>query len=795
MNPSLRVLYAEDNPDAAVLTRSFFASFAPQIELVIVDTGKQCLEQLEAGGFDVLLLDYRLPDIEGLQVLKSMAERRIHIPTVIVTAMGDEELVVKALRMGASDYVPKNEGYLETLPDILRAAHEESHPIGGLSVPFTAVPRRILYLEHVASDIDLTLRHFDEHAPYLLVDVAGSGREALLRLSQKPRYDVVLADLRMPDLGGLEFLHRLKRKLDHCPPFIMVTGKGDDALAIAALKLGAADYIVKNRGYLEKLVYTIEQVVVRDQLRQVYESLQHELAQHNRAEAELAETHQHLQVVIRAANVGLWDWNVKTGKAHFYPEWKHQLGYEEDEITDDFSEWETRLHPDDKEPALQKVQKFLLSEEDSLHNEFRLRHKNDSYRRIVAQGTIERDSAGRATRMRGSHLDVTEAWEVGEQLRQAQKMEAIGQLAGGIAHDFNNKLSVMLGYTEMALARVADDSALRAFLIEVRDAAQSSANLTRQLMAFARKQPIKPTSLNLGDVIGESVKMVRLLIPEEIEIRCQHQSELWPVSADPTQIDQLVSNLVTNARDAIAGPGLLSIEVRNAAVSAEFAEAHADARDGDYVVLSVSDDGCGMDELTLGRVFEPFFTTKETGKGTGLGLATVYGIMRQNDGFIVVHSEVGVGTTFELYFPRVAEKAAKKIKEALPLIAGGGETILVVEDEASLLQLIETQLSGLGYTVLGSRSPTEALQLVHAYKGPIDLVITDVIMPEMNGRNLAALIRQARPGIRSIFVSGYSDDVIADHGVLHEDVNFIAKPFSKAILTRKIREVLAAPGV
>lgn len=794
MNPTLRILYAEDNPQDADLTQSFFATFAPEMELVIAATGKQCLERLEAGGFDVLLLDHRLPDMEGLEVLKALVERSMRIPTVMVTGMGDEELVVKALRMGASDYVPKCDGYLETLPDILRVVHGEFLLQGGSGLSFAVTPQRILYVEHVASDIDLMLRHFAEQAPHIFVDVVGSCHEALERLGQPHSFDLVLADLRMPDMNGLEFVQRAKRELDRFPPFIMVTGKGDDAVAIAALKLGAADYVVKSRGYLEHLVYAIEQSVVRDKLRKANEDLRLELAERRRAETELAEAYQHLRVALRAANVGLWDWDFETGKVHYSAEWKRQLGYAEDEITDDPNEWESRLHSDDKESALRVAREFSSGNVPALHNEFRLRHKNGCYRRILAQGAVESDAAGRPTRMLGSHLDVTEAWELGEQLRQVQKMEAIGQLAGGIAHDFNNKLSVILGYTDIALERVADDSEIRSFLIDVRDAAQSSADLTRQLLAFARKQPITPVSLNLGDVIRESMKMLRLLIPGDIEIRYQHQSDLWPVSLDPTQIDQLISNLATNARDAMAGPGVLTIKLQNTEVSPEFIHEHADARIGEYVMLSVSDDGCGMDEQMLSRIFEPFYTSKETGKGTGLGLATVYGIMRQNDGFVVVHSAVGAGTIFELYFPRVAVASVKTGKDAVAPIAGGGETILVVEDEARLLQLISTHLTGLGYTVLSSRSPLEALRQAQDFAKPIDLVVTDIIMPDMNGHDFVVRIKQLCPGIRSMFISGYGADVIADRGILHEEGNFIAKPFSNATLARKIREVLSGPA-
>ncbi|MDD2735878.1 MAG: PAS domain S-box protein [Desulfuromonadaceae bacterium] len=388
-------------------------------------------------------------------------------------------------------------------------------------------------------------------------------------------------------------------------------------------------------------------------------------------------------------------------------------------------------------------------------------------------------------------LDITEQHKAEQQLQQAQKMESIGSLAGGVAHDFNNLLTVIIGHAQLGLMELDTDHPVCNNLKEIFKMAERSADLTRQLLAFARKQAISPKTIDLNEVIDGILKMLRRLIGEDIHLAWHPAPGLWLIKADPSQLDQILANLCVNARDAIKGTGLITIETRNNTVDSSYCEGNPDAVPGEYVHLSVSDDGSGMDKETMARVFEPFFTTKGIGEGTGLGLSTVYGIVKQNNGFINIYSEPGKGTTFTIHLPRIVEERQKTPTEAnaAPL-PEGQETILVVEDESAILYTTSQLLGMLGYTILRAGTPGEAMRLAHEHAGEINLLITDVIMPEMNGKDLANRLQTMNPQLKCLFMSGYTSDIIAQHGVLDEGVCFIQKPFALPNLAAKVREVL-----
>jgi PAS domain S-box-containing protein len=380
------------------------------------------------------------------------------------------------------------------------------------------------------------------------------------------------------------------------------------------------------------------------------------------------------------------------------------------------------------------------------------------------------------------------------QLRQAQKLEAVGRLAGGVAHDFNNMLSVILGYAGLALEDVNPAQPLYNNLKEIKNAGERSAELTRQLLTFARKQTIAPKVLNLNKTVQGMINMLQRLIGENIDLTWLPGEDIWPVKVDPSQIDQILANLCVNARDAIGKVGKVIIETGNIRIDKAFCSDHTEFSPGEYVQLAVSDNGRGMDTETLGKIFEPFFTTKQSGQGTGLGLATVYGVVRQNNGFINVYSEPGQGTVFKIYLPR-------HLTQKIPMIERGGErpqklgheTILLVEDEPAILKITTMMLQKLGYQVMPARTPGEAIRLSEAYADEIHLLMTDVVMPEMNGRDLARNILSSYPNIKRLFMSGYTANVIAHHGVLDEGVNFIQKPFSIKDLGVKVRDALDSP--
>ncbi len=378
------------------------------------------------------------------------------------------------------------------------------------------------------------------------------------------------------------------------------------------------------------------------------------------------------------------------------------------------------------------------------------------------------------------------------QLLQAQKMELVGRLAGGVAHDFNNMLGVILGHAELALMTIDDTDPLHEDMIEIRNAADRSANLTRQLLAFARKQTIAPQTLNLNDTVSAMLKMLQRLIGEDIHLTWQPAPELWVIKADPSQIDQILANLCVNSRDAIKSTGMITIATENSTIDTIYCNENPDTLPGEYVRLIVCDDGSGMDKDTISHIFEPFYTTKDLGVGTGLGLATVFGIVKQNNGFINVYSEPGHGTTFSIYLPRIeSNKMPNQADNVAASIPKGHETILLVEDEPAILKMTTIMLSKQGYTVLKAGNPGDAIRLALEHAGDINLLMTDVIMPGMNGRELSKKLLKTHPDMKHLFMSGYTADVIANQGVLADDVHFIQKPFSLPALAAKVRAVLA----
>lgn len=394
--------------------------------------------------------------------------------------------------------------------------------------------------------------------------------------------------------------------------------------------------------------------------------------------------------------------------------------------------------------------------------------------------------------------EITQRIQAGEekvklesQLYQAQKMESVGRLAGGVAHDFNNLLTIILGYTQMSLMDVDHSDPLHEKLEEIRKAAERSADLTQQLLAFARKQTISPRIINLNEAVSGMFKMLQRLIGEDICLVWQPGEELWPVRMDSSQLDQILANLCVNARDSISGVGRITVGTGNCLIDGGYCDQHADVEPGEYVRLEITDTGCGMDKKTLGQIFEPFFTTKELGKGTGLGLATVYGIVKQNNGFINIYSEPELGTTFKIFIPRhVNEDMPLSPEIAADETPCGYETVLLVEDELVILDMVAMMLINQGYSVLRAGTPSEAIRLAKEQSGDICLLVTDVIMPEMNGKELYDELKSLNPKLKCLFMSGYTADVIANRGMLDDEVHFIQKPFSLPGLAVKLREVL-----
>lgn len=443
---------------------------------------------------------------------------------------------------------------------------------------------------------------------------------------------------------------------------------------------------------------------------------------------------------------------------------------------------------------LHEIMERLKQGERVLSFETKRRHKDGRELDVVITISSLLDAEGRMMGALKITRDITEKKQLEEQLRQCQKMEAIGQLAGGVAHDFNNLLTIILGYSQVAIENLAARHPVREYLQMIQEAGDRATALTEQLLAFSRKSVLQCRIVDLNAVVSDCEKMLRRLVGEDVEIACFLMPSLWQVMADASQVEQMILNLAVNARDAMPEGGKLTLKTANVEVDDTYCMAHHDLKPGSYVLLTVSDNGCGMDRQTQLRIFEPFFTTKETGRGTGLGLAMVYGFIRQTGGHIAVSSVVGRGTTFRIFLPRTEEARASPKPGPSQVLLRGNETILVVEDDDGVRTLTRNVLHACGYNVFEAGVGEDAIRLAESRPEAIDLLLTDLVMPSMSGVKLAERLYAVQPAMKVIFMSGYTDDTIMRHGILNADCCVIEKPFTPHALSQKVREVLDEQG-
>lgn len=511
------------------------------------------------------------------------------------------------------------------------------------------------------------------------------------------------------------------------------------------------------------------------------------------ADEALHRSEERFRLVTRAANDVIWDWDLVQDTIWWSESLASRFGFDPAAFGPESEAWSSRIHPEDRARVLASVERALAGQVENWSDEYRFLHSDGRPVAVMDRGFIIRDEAGRAVRMLGSMVDVSERNELDERLRQSQKLEAVGQLTGGVAHDFNNLLTVILGNSELLTEALAGQSRLRPLAEMTANAAQRGAELTNRLLAFARRQPLEPRVTDLNRLVAGMDGLLRRTLPEDIELEVIRGGGLWTTEIDPGQVEVALLNLVINGRDAMARGGRLTIETANASLDSAYAMVHPEVATGQYVMISVSDTGHGMTREVVARAFEPFFTTKQAGKGSGLGLSMVYGFVRQSGGHAKIYSESGQGTTVRLYFPRAAAVGAA-VEPARPdrELVGGSEHVLVVEDDELVREHVVMQLRGLGYRVTGVESGLRALEALREVPD-VDLLFTDVVMPGgMNGRELAQAARLLRPALPVLFTSGYTENAIVHHGRLDRGVSLLSKPYRRQELAAKVRQVLDA---
>jgi PAS domain S-box-containing protein len=518
--------------------------------------------------------------------------------------------------------------------------------------------------------------------------------------------------------------------------------------------------------------------------------LEGEIAERHRTEAARQVSQNRLELALDAANAGIWEWGPATAEPFFGPRFHKILGYEPGELLGAGNIWANQIHPDERLSIEQQLAEQIERQHGMFGVECRMRAKTGEYIWVQTRGkVIDRTSDGNPARLAGMIIDITERKNLEVQLQHSQRLDSIGRLAGGVAHDFNNLLTVINGYAAMVSAELPRSSPLQESINEIRTAGERAASLTHQLLAFSRKQVLQPTVLKLNHIVAEIEKMLRRLLGENIVLVTILAADIGNITADAGQLQQVLMNLAVNSKDAMPSGGRLLIETMNVQLDESYTAKHPQVQPGDYVMLAVSDTGSGMSPEVKDQIFEPFFTTKAKGSGTGLGLATVYGIVKQTGGWIWVYSEPGRGTTVKLYFPRTGEPLSERQVFA-KTDAHGTETILVVEDQADVRRLAVSALQRYGYIVHAAANAEEAIRFCDEHHGALHLVLTDVVMPGKSGYDLASTIAQVRPDVRIVFMSGYTDNAITHQGVLDEGIAYIQKPFTPQTLAEKIRQIL-----
>ncbi len=815
MTTSIRVLIVEDNEDDAqlVLRTLQKGGYDPVSERV--DSATALAEALSRGPWDIVISDYALPSFTALDALREVRSRLRDVPVIVVSGTIGEDLAVEAIRAGANDYLLKDR--LARLPaaverELREAENRRTRLAVDAQLTWSQEQLRSLVgsLDDIVFTLDRDRRHVALFGRWLErygVDPStfvGKTSSEVLGEEEGRRHEEEAGHA----LAGQSVVYEWSRvtrgrRLDvqtSLSPLRSASGE-----VVGAVGVGRDITRLKQSERRLAMEYEVTRILSRaaSVAEAVPPLLEAICMQLHWACAELwlpsadgltlacGFRWRRPELSTRGLEVATGDPKPSTGhgcagmaSVQVKPHWCENVAscseFERGEAAAAVGLSSLCAVPVLADAGIAGV--LVAFSRDALERDEGMIDLMSSVARELAQ-FMEGRRAEEALRLSD------------EQLRQSQRLEAIGLLAGGVAHDFNNLLTAIIGYSDLTLRRVAPEDPTWREISQVKRAGERAATLTRQLLAFSRKQILQPKVIDLNEVVGECEKLLRRLIGEDIDLAVVPGQGLWRAKADPAQIEQVIVNLAVNSRDAMPRGGRITIETANVMLDEAYAHAHLGADPGPYLMLAVSDDGCGMDAETRARIFEPFFTTKGLGKGTGLGLSTVYGIVKQSGGHIWVYSEPGKGTTFKVYLPRFEGAASEASAPSTPsLPPRGTETVLLAEDETLVRDLVATMLTQSGYQVVVATDAQKALEAAASYEGIIPLLVTDVVMPGLSGEQLYEKLHAFRPDLRVLYISGYTDNAIVHHGVLNEGTPFLQKPFGPDALARKLREVLAPRG-
>jgi two-component system cell cycle sensor histidine kinase/response regulator CckA len=766
----LRVLLVEDSATDAKLVIHALRTSGWEVEFERVDDAASMHAALEGRAWDLILSDWSMPRFSAVAALDLVKKAGLDLPFIIVSGTIGEESAVDAMHAGARDYVLKDK--LGRLTPAIQRELREYRARAALresEIRSAAIVRCALDAI-VATDHTGRVVEFNPAA------------ERCFGYSREEALGQLLADLVVPERFHEPFHARFAAQLAGAE-----APDTDESMTLIARRKDGSEFpIERTTTRLDARTPPIIMGFIRDRSQQV------------KAEAALKEAQARFTRLSESGLVGILI-SEDTGEVlDANDAFLSMVGYSRDDLTRGLVSWAKMTPPEWTSASVAAVEQLRTHGVAGPWEKEYLRKDGSRVPVLVGVATLGGGKnislsidLGAQKQAEAGRIRAEEALRQSEdQLRQAQKMEAVGRLAGGVAHDFNNVLSVILSYGEMIHGDLRGDDPMRGDIEEIMKAAQRAAALTRQLLLFSRQQVVEPKVLDLNENLGGMEKMLRRILGEDVDVAFRPAPKLGRIRADPSNVEQVIMNLVVNARDAMPTGGKLTIETANVDLDDDYASRHVGATAGRHVMLAITDTGIGMDRATQARIFEPFFTTKEPGKGTGLGLSTVFGIAQQSGGNVWVYSEPGKGTTFKVYFPRVEAEVYVPGDRVPPTTLRGHETILLVEDEGQVRVVAQGILKRNGYSVIVAQNAGEALILCEGYAGIIHMLLTDVVMPQMSGAELAKRISKTRPEMKVLCMSGYTDDSIVRHGVLESGVAFLQKPFTPESLTRKVREVL-----